>query len=185
MPALYPVSVAAEDYKVGDNVKWFSSSTDVSPYVGRVVAISPKIHKVWVTWPIGETQQMAPEELILVTPAQGLSVVPGDNGYDSIDKQMSAKYFGTAAPVNRDALVVKLASQFQGFVGMVSKKASAQKAEETFLKSASDMMAKQASDGKATGKTSMQVYASLFDTYGASIPDSAIKAVVLGVYGQG
>jgi hypothetical protein len=184
MPALYPISVAAEDYKVGDNVKWFSSSTDISPYVGRVVAISPKIQKVWVTWPIGETQQMAPEELILIPPTMGISVVPGDNGYDSIDKQVSAKYFGTAAPVKRDAIAIKVASQFSSFVGMVGRVAKEDRASTSFVKTASDRIASEVLSYKKAGKTSMQAYSSMFDIYGASIPDEAIRSVVSGVYGQ-
>lgn len=182
MPALYPVSVAAEDYKVGDNVKWFSSSTDISPYVGRVVAISPKICKVWVTWPIGETQQMAPEELILVPPTQGISVVPADNGYDSVDKQMSAKYFGTVPPVKRDVVTLKLAQDFSKFVGMVSKKATESKATEEFAKKASSKIASMSSAHKLAGKTSMQSYASVFDAFGASVSDDAIRTIITNIY---
>lgn len=182
MPALYPVSVAAEDYKVGDNVKWFTSSTDISPYVGRVVAISPKIQKVWVTWPIGETQQMAPEELILVPATMGMSVVPGDNGYDSVDKQMSAKYFGTVPPVKREEIAIKVANDFSSFVSKVNKKSLEKKASEEFTRKASDTISTHVGRMKSAGMQSKEAFAAVFDAFGSSVPVEALQSIVSGVY---
>lgn len=112
MPALYPSSVAPEDFKIGDSVKRYVNELSISPYVGKVVTISPKTYKVWVCWPIGGTEQHGPEELILVPKEQGLSLVNHDNGYDSYDKQLSAKSFGVLTPAGRMRLAKVVARKF-------------------------------------------------------------------------
>lgn len=175
MPALYPISVAAEDYKVGDTVKWYGSSTDISPYLGRVVAVSPKIQKVWVTWPIGETQQMAPQDLILITPFQGISVVPGDNGTSSYDKEISKKYFGEVKPVDRSSMVVKLASSFDAFVKMASRKDPEEEVINNFSKKASEMVAT-AIEGNY--KNDLQAYSIATKIAGRYLPDEVIKTAI-------
>jgi len=184
MPALYPVSVAPEDYKVGDNVKWFASSTDISPYVGRVTAISPKIHKVWVTWPIGVTQQMSPEELILVPPTVGISVVQRDNDVSSYDKQMSAKYFGTASPVDRDVVSIKVANEFSGFIGMLQKKATIDKVINKFAAKTSEGVSNDILKAKQAGLTSLKTYTTLYKKYSYSIPEGLLRGTVLASYNK-
>lgn len=112
MPALYPSSVAPEDFKIGDSVKRYINEQSISPNPGKVVAISPKTYKVWVCWPVGGTEQHSPEELILVPKEQGLSLVNHDNGYDSYDKQLSAKSFGILTPAGRMRLAKTVARKF-------------------------------------------------------------------------
>jgi len=188
MAALYPISVAAEDFKVGDNVRWFTSSTDVSPYVGKVVAVSPKTYKVWVTWPIGETQQHAPEELILVPKFQGMSVVQEDNGYDSYDKQMSAETFGTMTPSFREKAASVVARSFEAMVDMHNKMAS-------FRKNADDLTAQhalrvantvmdEAASLRSAGKTAMQAYDIMYDKHGSYLSDSLIKQALTQEYNE-
>lgn len=99
MPALYPSAVRPEDFKIGDQVKWFISESAISPYIGRVYAINPKTVKIWVTWPIGGNTQHGPEELLLVPPEQGLSAItqPAPGGYNW-EVQKSEKIFGKLTP---------------------------------------------------------------------------------------
>lgn len=186
MAALYPISVAAEDFKVGDNVKWFTSSVDVSPYVGKVVAISPKTYKVWVTWPIGETQQHAPEELILVPKYQGMSVVQEDNGYDSYDKQISAKTFGTLNPSVREKAAGLVASNHERLISASEKMASFRKnAEElavTHSETLAGMLMSDACDLKKEGKTAMQAYDTLYNKHSHCVPDELIKQALTQEY---
>jgi hypothetical protein len=182
MPALYPIPVAPEDFKIGDNVKWFASSTDISPYVGRVTGIFPKIHKVEVTWPIGLSQKMSPEELILVPPTAGISVVPGDNIPSSYDKQMSDKYFGTASPVDRDVVSIKVANEFSGFIGMLQKKATVEKVVVKFASSTSERVDQDIQGAKEGGFSSMQVYSALYKKYGSSVPEELLREAVLASY---
>lgn len=186
MPALYPISVAAEDFKVGDNVRWFTTSQDVSPYVGKVVAISPKIYKVWVTWPIGDTVQMSPEELILVPKYDGLSVVPADNGYDSYDKQKSAEFFGTLGPTDRENNITKLAGAFKELVTTIEERADRAKQNQevvaSFVKKAADSVYADLALLKKAGRTQVSAYNTLYNKYACSLPDSLIRESVITLY---
>jgi len=74
MPALFPMTVAAEDFAIGQPVKWFISDRQVSPYVGIVAGVHPQIQKVSVVFPIGGLQQRAPEELVPLTPYSDVGV---------------------------------------------------------------------------------------------------------------
>jgi len=91
---IYPhPSASATDFKNGDQVKWFVSEAEISPYVGKVTQVCPATNKVWVEFPIGGNQQKDPTELILVTPFMGKSPVSEDTGYSSyeINKAVDAE----------------------------------------------------------------------------------------------
>jgi hypothetical protein len=191
MPALYPVSVAPEDYRIGDSVKWFIDATNISPYVGKVVAISPKIHKVWVTWPIGDTVQHAPEELILIPPTMGLSVVNHDNGYDSYDKQLSAENFGTLTPTARRRLASQVARKFAHLgtdeITLEDKAVAPQHKQAADLsakfktKLASDLYEK-ALSLKTAGSTQVEAYVTMYNKYADSFGDRLIRDAVMSVF---
>ncbi len=97
MPALYPNSVAPEDFSIGQVVKKFVGG-QVSPYTGTVVQITPTTYKVWVNWAVGGVSPEDPETLIVVPPFQDQSPVNGDSGYNSYEKTLSEKYFGMVNP---------------------------------------------------------------------------------------
>lgn len=187
MPALYPVSVAAEDYQVGDNVKWFGDG-NVSPYVGKVVAISPKTYKVYVTWPIGETRQHAPEELILVPKYEGMSVVKEDNGYSSYDKEKSKEFFGTMSPSLREKAASKVMSRYSHFMEMDMRMAAFEnahiKVNEDFAKKASEMVINKCMDLKGCGKSSPQAYEVMYEEFHPTVGDDLIKKAISLCYGE-
>lgn len=113
MPALYPSTIAPEDYRIGDSVKRFINENAITPFAGKVVAIVPKTYKVWVSWPISGTEQHSPDELIIVPREyEGTSLVNHDGGYDSYEKQQSAKSFGVLTPAGRMRLARTIAHKF-------------------------------------------------------------------------
>lgn len=61
--AMYPFTVHAYDYKLGDWVKAILSEVTTSAYVGKVVGILPKANKVVVKWP-HRVRQEDPEWLV-------------------------------------------------------------------------------------------------------------------------
>lgn len=185
MPALYPVSVAAEDYKVGDNVRWFSSTVP-SSYIGKVVAISPKIYKVWVTWPIGDTVQHSPEELILVPKYQGMSVVQEDNGYDSYDKQQSAKIFGKMTPTPRDKSAAVIEDNFVRTVTaheiIVGFKAKTEKLASDYATKLAKDIDEGITDCQEKKMTVIQAYDTMFEKYGMHVGDELLKQALIQRY---
>lgn len=97
MAPLFPAAVAAEDFQIGQLVRWYVSERQLSPYVGKVVSINPAIQKVDVVFPIGGRQQRAPEELIPVTMFADFSsnVSPssaGSNFYTSYQDDQNVDY---------------------------------------------------------------------------------------------
>lgn len=96
MPGIYPhPSGSADDYRPGDQVKWYINENEISPYVGVVTEVCPAINKVWVEFPVGGNQQKDPTELILVTKFMGESPVSENSGYDSYGKALSRTDYGT------------------------------------------------------------------------------------------
>ena len=193
MPALYPVSVAPEDFRIGDHVKWFIDASNISPYVGKVVAISPKIYKVWVTWPIGDTSQHGPEELILMPPAQAPSVVSRDNGYDSYDKQQSARNFGVLTPAARRRLASSVARRFAHLgvedIEVDDKSAPAPIQHDKAASVTANFKTKLATELyesalslRTAGSTQMEAYASMYNKYADSFGDRLVRDAVLSVY---
>jgi hypothetical protein len=112
MAGIYPnPSGSAENYKVGDQVKWFTSEKSISPYVGVVTQVCPSINKVWVDFPLGGNQQKDPTELILVTPFTGTTPCNEDTGYSSYDKTISDETYGTLRD-HEKKLATKVACSF-------------------------------------------------------------------------
>lgn len=64
--AMYPFTVHAYDYKLGDWVKAVLSEVTTSAYVGKVVDILPKANKVVVKWP-HRVRQEDPEWLVKIS----------------------------------------------------------------------------------------------------------------------
>ena len=94
MPPLYPMMSAPENFKIGDCVRKFISENSVTPYIGVVTQIIPATYKVWVQWPIENTQE-SPETLIKVNPEIfGMPTVVVDRGYSSYEKSVSDKLNG-------------------------------------------------------------------------------------------
>jgi len=99
MSGIYPNSVNAIDYEVGQSVKWYVNEVEKSPYIGVVTEIAPASNKVYVEWPVGGNQQMDPTELMIVTPeSDGISPVKRETGYSSYDKEISKRQFGEFSP---------------------------------------------------------------------------------------
>lgn len=61
--AMYPFTVHAHDFKVGDWVKAILSEVTLSSYAGKIVDILPKANKVVVKWP-HRARQEDPEWLV-------------------------------------------------------------------------------------------------------------------------
>lgn len=186
MPALYPVSVAPEDYAVGQHVKCYVGG-EISPYVGVILAIYPEIYKVLVSFPIGDPVKMSPEDLIIVPPTVGISAVHQDNGMDSYEKSRSAENFGTLPEKD---VAKNLEKAFGDFVDMISKKAAEDtgardRVQDTFAEKAASTVVDQVAAHKKAGKTQLEAYASVCDVIGASLPDAAIRSVVAQVYDIG
>jgi hypothetical protein len=166
MPALYPHAARPEDFKIGDQVKWFISESAVSPYVGRVYAINPKTVKVWVTWPIGGNTQHGPEELILVPPEQGLSVItqpaPGGSNWEV---QKSERIFGKLTPAN-----VVAPSEMKKMASSIVSSEMAESAVRLASAMASDGMHELIAHDRMT------------TVYGGILPPDAIKSALQQAY---
>jgi hypothetical protein len=99
MSGIFPHSVGACDYKVGQQVKWYVNEQAKSPYIGVVTEIAPGANKVYVEWPVGGNQQMDPTELLIITPeSDGISPIKSETGYSSYEKEKSKKQFGMISP---------------------------------------------------------------------------------------
>lgn len=179
MSGLYPnPSGSAENYKVGDQVKWFTSEKSISPYVGVVTQICPGINKVWVDFPLGGNQQKDPTELILVTPFMGTSPVVEDTGYSSYDKTISEEDYGTL----RDQ-VKKLAKN------MVSKEASEERISKMASKVASSFadkvvtkLASDVVDCINKGLSDIQTYQEIYAKYEQTCSDGFMRSAISKIY---
>lgn len=183
MPGIFPhPSGSAENYKVGDQVKWFTSEKSISPYVGVVTQVCPGINKVWVDFPIGGNQQKDPTELILITPFVGTTPVNEDTGYSSYDKMVSEENYGTLRDV-----VKKMAKT------MVSKETTKTASEERISKMASKVagcfadtvVTKLASDVVSCihkGMTDIQAYQGLYPKYASICSDVLMRSAISKIY---
>lgn len=179
MPGLYPhPSGSAENYKVGDQVKWFTSEKSISPYVGVVTQVCPGINKLWVDFPIGGNQQKDPTELILITPFVGTSPVEEDTGYSSYDKTVSEENYGTLREK-----VKKMARE------MVTKEASEQRVSKMASKVAGsfadNVVTKLAGDVVSClhkGMTDIQAYQSLYPQYENTCSDGFMRSAISKIY---
>ena len=184
-------SAIAVSFKVGDPVKWVISETQISPYVGIVTEVCPSINKLWVEMPVGGNQQFAPEDLILVPYAQGVSPVMRNTGYSSFEKERSHKDFGEFDKKDdkkdNKKKTVKLAEeilakQFNIDVDTyrISKMASTianQFATEVVEKVASDIL--ECKDNKLTD---IQAYQTIYHKYSSKCSDGFIKHAIQKIY---
>ena len=188
-------SAVATNYKVGDQVKWVISESQISPYVGLVTEICPGINKIWVEMPVGGNQQFAPEDLILVPVEQGISPVQHSTGYSSFDKERSHKENGELGKEKdkddkkdkKDKKVTKLAQDILAKVYnidvdtyRISKMASeiaSKFATETVEKVASDILS--CRDNKLTD---IQAYQTIYKKYGSKCSDGFIKHAIQKIY---
>lgn len=172
-------SALATNFKVGDPVRWMISQTQISPYVGKISEVCPGINKLWVEFPIGGNQQMAPEELILVPPEQGISPVQHSTGYSSYDKEISHRDYGTLS----DPKVMKLAES------LVAKNASVDSDVYHVTKMASkiagefatDIVEKLSADIMGCfdqGYNDISTYQAMYQKYGSKCSDGFLRHAI-------
>jgi len=154
---------APESFRPGDCVRKFTTSNRVTPYVGTVTHVIPKTYKVWVQWPMGNSQE-DPETLIIVTPFVGMPVALQDGGYDSCEKQRSERMFGKALrPMTADdKMVLRVAHDF-----------------------ATDVVGRLLQDvGEYQGKglNDIQAYNRIYEKYGSHCSDHILRMAVAKVY---
>ena len=176
MTALYPNSADTDAYHIGDTVRWYITERAISPYIGRVVAINPKTVKIWVTWPIGDTTQHGPEELLFVPPEQGSSPISQRAGYDSYEISQSEKYFGKLTPATMTP------AELQKSASGVVDKMSATKVASAFVMGSMQRIASEASDMRAAGFSDAQAYVALLCKHFASVPDDSIRDAIQTAY---
>lgn len=179
MPGIYPhPSGSAENYKIGDQVKWFTSEKSISPYVGVVTQICPSINKVWVDFPIGGNQQKDPTELILITPYMGISPVAEDTGYSSIDKTISEDTYGTLQDK-----VKKMAKQMVNTETVQDKRSKmASKVAVSFAETVVDKLAGGVVSCINKGLSDIQAYQSLFPQYENTCSDGFMRSAISKIY---
>jgi hypothetical protein len=184
MPALFPNSAAAESYKIGQQVRWYVNSRDISPYIGRVTEICPGINKVWVEWPVGGNTQMDPTDLIIVTAeSYGISPIDKETGYGSSDKEKSKKTFGEIHPRSTIRLAQKIAAKEAGMAPEECRMAVA--AEEIASKFASDVVDKISSDilsCKNNKFTDVQAYCEIYPKYENICSDHLMRFAISKIY---
>jgi hypothetical protein len=186
MPGIFPhPSGSAENYNVGDQVKWFTSEKSISPYVGVVTQVCPGINKVWVDFPIGGNQQKDPTELILITPFVGTSPVNEDTGYSSYDKTVSEETYGTLQEnvkkmakqlVSKETAVsAKTASEAR--LSKMASKVAGSFADTVITKLASDVV-----DCIDKGMTDIQAYQGLYPRYANICSDGLMRSAISRIY---
>jgi hypothetical protein len=187
MSGLYPnPSAAAENYHVGDQVKWYVNENEISPYVGRVTQVCPSVQKVWVDFPVGGNQQKDPTELILVTPLVGQSPVTEDTGYSSIEKALSDDTYGTLR-----SKAVELAKEV--VKGKKEKKAAEEEPKDRLVKLASqvaktfatDVVEKLSGDVlecHKKGLNDVQAYYDIYDRYEKVCSDDFMRNAISKIY---
>jgi hypothetical protein len=163
MSAFFPNSASTEAFAIGDPVRWYITERAISPYIGRVVAKNPHTVKIYVTWPVGDTTQHNPEELIFVPPEQGRSPVQERAGYDSWEILKSEQVFGKLTPAS-PADLQKTAS---GIAGKMKVVAMAKDDARTL---------------QSSGLTDLQTYHNLYAKHAGAIGDEAVRSVVASVY---
>lgn len=186
MASLYPNSADTNAFKIGDAVRWYINERAISPYIGRVSAISPKIVKIWVTWPIGDTTQHGPEELLFVPPEQGSSPIIERSGYDSYDIAQSEKYYGKLTPATlTPSQLQKSASTLVAKVNEGERAKSASRVASSFAQGNMLRIASEASAMKSSGFSDVQAYVALLGKHASTVPDADIKSAVQDTYKEG
>jgi len=166
MPALYPATVAPEDYCVGDSVKKWISDRCLTPYVGIITNICPSIYKVDVQWPLGNVRE-DPEMLVKVNPIFGLPSVKVDTGYSGYDKSISEKFYG------------KVPSQIRPSDKMYIRVA------HTFATEIIGNLVDEISGCVKQGMTDLQTYNKVYGKFGSICSDHIIRSTIQKFYKKG
>lgn len=180
MPALYPSSVAAEDFCVGQSVRKFITESSVTPYLGVVTQVVPSTYKVWVQWPFGNSTPEDPEYLIKVNPAiYGMPTVTTDHGYNSVEKTVSERSHGSIphhVTPSRDLTAPRSMMMFTAIDKMAIRVA------HTFAEDTIGRLIDDISRCKHAGLTDLLTYNRVFDKYGNYCSDHIIRASIKKVY---
>jgi hypothetical protein len=183
MSGIYPhPSADASSFKVGDQVKWYVSEREISPYVGVVTQICPSINKLWVEFPIGGNQQKDPTELIIVTPFMGQSPVTEDTGYSDHSKTISDKNYGTIGDHVKEMALRLLSKKSKEASDKNKLTAMASKVANSF---ASDVVDRLASDVLACsekGLTDIQAYQTLYPLFENVCSDGFMRTAIHKIY---
>ena len=172
MPALYPSMVAPEDFCPGESVRKFITEWNVSPYVGVVTQVVPSTYKVWVQWPMGNTQE-DPETLVKVNPAIfGMPTVHRDYGYSSYEKAVSDAARGPALPKRQSRRVL-------------STEKMAIRIAHTFANDVVGKLVDEIGVCMRSGFSDVQAYNSLFNKYGSICSDHIIRSSIQKIYTGG
>lgn len=184
MPGLYPnPSAAPENFKVGEAVKYFINEREISPYVGKVTAICPGIHKVWVEWPVGGNTQMDPEYLIKVPPFQGLPTVDGETGYSSFDKARSKKEYGTIKQDKAIKLAHKIINEKISAEGKIDKvKELASKVASSFATNVIEKLSSDVIECKDQNFSDIEAYQKVYPKYASTCSDHIIRYAIDNIY---
>jgi len=183
MPGIFPHSVGACDYKVGQQVKWYVNELEKSPYIGVITGIAPASNKVYVEWPVGGNQQMDPTELLLVTPeSDGVSPIKRETGYSSYEKEKSKDQFGDISPkVLR--LAEKLAASTQSID--IEKYRVRKMASTVSTKFANEFVGSVSKDiltCKNEGMSDVEAYQTVSASYGDTCSDIFLRDAVENIY---
>lgn len=179
MPGLFPHSSgSAENYKIGDQVKWFINERAISPYVGVVTQVCPGINKVWVDFPIGGNQQKDPTELILITPFVGTSPVEEDTGYNSYDKTVSEENYGTLQDkVKKMAKDMVSRESSENRISKMASKVASGFADNVVTKLAADVIS-----CIGNGLSDIQTYQKLYPSYENTCSDGFMRSAISKIY---
>jgi len=176
MAGIFPhPSADARNFRPGDPVKWFITEKDISPYIGRVTEICPKINKIWVDFQVGGNQQMDPMDLILIPPTQGLSPIKEETGYSNYDKTVSKENFGDMETVLSGV----------SFKDIAKKKAIKKMASEVVYKFATEVTEKLSTDilgCMRQGMSDIQAYQELYPRYEKSCSDGFMRIAIDKIY---
>lgn len=187
MPALYPNTVAPEDFSIGDEVKKFVTGNQFSPYTGIVTHVVPSTYKVWVKWAVGDTTQEDPEYLLKVPPFQPRSPVSTNpSGYSSYEKELSEKFFGTVRPRVLNA-ARKLASSFLEAekikeIKAYEKRKMVNKLASNFAQEFVEELNRKISESRKSGLTDIQAYDKLYPKYASSCTDEFLRTAIKTCY---
>jgi len=178
MPALYPSTVAPEDFSIGDTVKKYFDGSQISPYTGIVTSIVPSTYKVWVKWPIGGDCQEDPEVLLKINPAtQPFTPVNTDpSGYNSHEKNLSEKYFGTVRP-----RIIEAARRLAGTDALLMSKMASRVARK-FAEEVVDSVVGDILTQKESGMSDIQAYDEVYKKYANTCSDVFLRSTITKVY---
>ena len=185
MAGIFPNPTAdAQAFKVGQQVKWYVNSNEISPYIGRVSEICPGINKVWVEWPVGGNTQMDPTDLIIVPLFQGVSPIMEESGYSSYDKQRSQEQYGVMGPNVHKLARKMVANQIAAEEKQASEKVMAARIAKNFATDVVDKLAGAVLDCVEKGMSDVQAYQHIYPNFEAICSDGFLREAVEKVYQQ-